>query len=139
MRGTVHHIDLSVTDPEASFALYDAVLRFLGYELYHRAANGIEWNLVTDTGTHSVGLAPSRGDNADRPHDRYSPGFHHLAWWADSREDVDRCHALLQDIGADILDAPAEYPQYNKGRGYYAVFFADRDGLKLEVAWTAAG
>ena len=29
-----------------------------------------------------------------------------------------------------MLDAPAEYPQY--GKGYYAVFFADPDGLKLE-------
>lgn len=29
-----------------------------------------------------------------------------------------------------ILDAPAEYPRY--GAGYYAVFFADPDGLKLE-------
>jgi catechol 2,3-dioxygenase-like lactoylglutathione lyase family enzyme len=32
--------------------------------------------------------------------------------------------------GVTILDAPAEYPQY--GTGYYAVFFADPDGLKLE-------
>jgi hypothetical protein len=31
----------------------------------------------------------------------------------------------------DVLDAPAEYPEY--GRGYYAVFFADPDGLKLEA------
>jgi hypothetical protein len=30
-----------------------------------------------------------------------------------------------------ILDRPAEYPQYNEGRGYYA-FFADADDLKLE-------
>ena len=28
------------------------------------------------------------------------------------------------------LDPPAEYPQY--ALGYYAVFFADPDGLKLE-------
>jgi len=33
-------------------------------------------------------------------------------------------------IGATILDAPAEY-DYTPG--YYAVFFADPDGLKLEV------
>ena len=43
---------------------------------------------------------------------------------------------LLKDIGAEILDAPADYPQYNGGNGYYAVFFADPDGLKLEYAWT---
>ena len=37
---------------------------------------------------------------------------------------------MLRDFGADVLDAPAEYPHY--APGYYAVFFADPDGLKLE-------
>ena len=32
-----------------------------------------------------------------------------------------------------ILDAPAEYPQYSTG--YYAVFFTDPDGLKLEFVF----
>ena len=35
-------------------------------------------------------------------------------------------------FGMSVLDPPAEYPQYNEGKGYYAVFFTDRDGLKLE-------
>ena len=58
----------------------------------------------------------------------------HLAFRAKSRADVDAMHALLQRIGAVILDAPAVYPRY--GAGYYALFFADPDGLKLEfVHW----
>ena len=81
----------------------------------------------------SVGLKPAR---SDRVHDRYSAGLHHLAWHAASREDVDRLHALLVRLGAHILDAPAEYPDYGYGAGYYALFFADPDGLKLEfVHW----
>ena len=69
-----------------------------------------------------------------REHDRYTVGLHHFAWNADSRQDVDRLHDRLKQSGATILDAPAEYPQY--GAGYYAVFFADPDGLKLEfVHW----
>jgi hypothetical protein len=43
---------------------------------------------------------------------------------------------VVQRIGAKVLDAPADYPQYNNGGGYYAVFFADPDGLKLECAYT---
>ena len=31
---------------------------------------------------------------------------------------------------------PSEYPQYNRGCGYYAVFFADPDGLKMECVFT---
>jgi catechol 2,3-dioxygenase-like lactoylglutathione lyase family enzyme len=39
-------------------------------------------------------------------------------------------HELLVGQKATILDPPTEYPAY--GAGYYAVFFADPDGLKLE-------
>jgi len=44
----------------------------------------------------------------------------------------DRMHELLVKLGANVLDAP----QYNDGKGYYAVFFADCDGLKLECVFT---
>ena len=65
-----------------------------------------------------------------RVHDRYAPGLHHVAWHADSRGDVDNLHRLLIEIGATVLDPPADCPTY--GDGYYAVFFADPDGIKLE-------
>jgi len=51
--------------------------------------------------------------------------------------DVDALYAKLLAFGATILDAPSHYPRYNEGRGYYAIFFADPDGLKLEYVWTA--
>jgi glyoxylase I family protein len=76
------------------------------------------------------------GDGANRAHDRYSPGLHHLAWAVDSRAEVDRVYERLVEFGATILDAPADYTQYNRGQGYYAVFFADPDGLKLECVFT---
>ena len=39
-------------------------------------------------------------------------------------------HELLVGLGAEILDAPAEY-DYDPG--YYAVFARDPDGFKIEV------
>ena len=136
MRGGIHHIDLTVREPRASFALYDAFLRFLGYEVVSQEDAAIEWTLERGEGVPSISLVKAKGSGMVRHHNRYAPGLHHLAWAADSREDVDRLHALLLEIKAEVLDAPAEYPQYNKGRGYYAVFFADADGLKLEYALT---
>jgi catechol 2,3-dioxygenase-like lactoylglutathione lyase family enzyme len=59
--------------------------------------------------------------------------LHHLAWTAESRADVDLLHGVLQCMGVDILDPPADYPHY--GDGYYAIFFADPDGLKLEYVF----
>jgi glyoxylase I family protein len=83
----------------------------------------------------SVGVMKAEGAGRGRAHDRYSPGLHHVAWRAASREDVDWLHALLVAIGATVLDPPADYPAY--GHGYYAVFFADPDGLKLEFVFSS--
>jgi len=133
MRGLVHHIVLTVRDPDRSFPLYDLVLTALGYR---KSERGFDWELATPSGSHSIHLGRASEDRAKDRHDRYSPGLHHLAWGVDSREEVDRIYQRLLSAAASILDSPAEYPQYNKGRGYYAVFFADADGLKLECVYT---
>ncbi len=133
MRGAIHHLDLTVTDPQASFALYDAVLRFMGYRLSRTDEDGFDWDCGEGGPFCSVGLIRSRGPAKDRRHDRYSAGLHHVAWRAESRADVDAMYELVKGLGATVLDPPADYPQY--GDGYYAVFFADPDGLKLEFVF----
>ncbi len=133
MRGAIHHIDLTVKEPNASRAFYDAVLGFMGYTLRDEYARGFDMDLSTPEGFCSIGIVRAGGANADRMHDRHSAGLHHIAWNAASREDVDALYALLLELGAHILDPPADYPRY--GDGYYAVFFADPDGLKLEYVY----
>jgi glyoxylase I family protein len=134
MRGAIHHLDLTVKDPWASCDFYDSVLGFLGYRRVREGARGFDWELVLPDGEFaSIGVVKAEGAGRVRRHDRYSPGLHHVAWTADSRGDVDDLHALLLSIGATILDAPTDYPAY--GDGYYAVFFADPDGLKLEFVY----
>lgn len=134
MRGAIHHIDLTVKDARASRAFYESVLGFMGYTLsagnpFSDQETGFDFDLH---GEHfcSIGILSARGENADRAHDRYSQGLHHIAWNAESRADIDAMYAHIQRIGATTLDPPADYPRY--GTGYYAVFFADPDGLKLE-------
>ncbi len=132
MRGEIHHLVLTAHALDSSRPFYAAILEFMGY----RQTHGDGW--VRSDGTHgsSIYVGQASGPHADRVHDRFAPGLHHLAFRAESREDVDRMHALLLSIGATILDPPADYPQYNLGRGYYAVFFADPDGVKLEFVHT---
>jgi len=126
----MHHLDLTVGDLAASAPFYEAILGFMGYRRVRDEADGIDWDLPTAAGTCSIGIKPAR---SARAHDRYTNGLHHFAWRAESRADVDRLHDLLRAMDATILDAPADYPHY--GAGYYAVFFADPDGLKLEFAY----
>ena len=134
MTARVHHVDLSIRNIAAAEPLYDLVLTHIGYvKVQPYPQGGGEWNLADGT---SIGIRPTTGANVDRAHDRYSSGLHHLAWTALSREDVDALYAKLSAFGAAILDPPTEYPRYNGGRGYYAVFFADPDGLKLEYVFT---
>lgn len=130
MRGAIHHIDLTVRDAHASRAFYEAVLGFMGYRLSDTYPIGYDFDRTEGASFCSIGIRNASGPNATREHDRYTNGLHHLAWTADSRDDVDALHALLLRIGATVLDAPAAYPKY--GPTYYAVFFADPDGLKLE-------
>ena len=127
MRGQMHHLDLTVSDLARSKPFYDLVLGFLGYRCVKSTDQVIVWDLALPDGVCGIALRAAR---RPRPHDRYTAGLHHFAWNADSRQDVDGLHERLRAAGVTILDAPAEYPQY--GTGYYAVFFADPDGLKLE-------
>jgi catechol 2,3-dioxygenase-like lactoylglutathione lyase family enzyme len=130
-RGGFHHIDLNVRDVAASRAVYGPVLEFLGYTLVKDEPQGCEWDLGPDGYGASLGLRPCDPALRDHAHERYAPGLHHLAWRAESRADVDAVHALLVERGIKVLDPPAAYPQYSGD--YYAVFFEDPDGMKLEV------
>jgi glyoxylase I family protein len=70
---------------------YDRILHFLGYRPSERQDDYVEWE--GPCGWFS--LRPARTGSKDRPHDRYEPGPHHLAFSAESREQVDEFH---QDI-----------------------------------------
>jgi catechol 2,3-dioxygenase-like lactoylglutathione lyase family enzyme len=128
--GFPHHLDLTVTDLARSIAFYDIVLGKLGYTRSSDYAGDVPcWALETSGPLFNIGLHVARSSAA---HDRYAAGFHHLALHAENRDAVDAFHAFLLREGIRVLDAPAEY-DYTPG--YYAVFFADPDGLKLELVY----
>ena len=75
-------------------------------------------------------------ESRDKLHDRYAPGLHHMAFHAESRSAVDSVHAVMHTAGATVLDPPTDYTaQRGYSPGYYAAFYADPDGVKLEVAY----
>lgn len=129
--GTINHLRLTVSDIARAKAFYDPLMRRLGYELLEESATRLAWASWAPHGSLQwfimSGATPG---SADKTHDRYAPGFHHLAWNVNSRAEVDEAYRALVQLGVPILDPPAEY-DYEPG--YYAFFFADPDGLKLEI------
>jgi glyoxylase I family protein len=132
MARPIHHVDLTVSDMARSRTFYEPVMRYLGYELAGETPSEVLFSPADGCTNTSVRLYAAKPGSRGKPHDRYAPGLHHLAFDAESREDVDGLHLLLRELNAEILDPPGiYYPP-----GYYALFFADPDALKLELAFT---
>src|SRR5262245_21487721 len=130
--GFLSHVDLTVADLAHSTAFYDQVLTRLGYRRPPRSgASAPPTWFIFGPRRHffSISLFPAAFDGVRRSYDRHAPGLNHLAFHVPSRQRVDEVHAHLCSVAVKILRPPAEYPYTS---GYYAVFFADPDGMKLE-------
>lgn len=125
--GSMNHLGLTVSNLAQSEQFYDQILKFMGYQQVEKNDEFIMWWLKE---AGAIVISAANPDSPNKVHDRYSPGLHHFAFNANSREEVNNFYKLLLEMGATILDAPAEY-DYTPG--YYAVFFTDPDGIKLEL------
>ena len=128
--GALHHVDLTVADFRRSKEFYGHVLPLMGFERLPKEFGAVAWR-----GASIIAIQPSKPEKKDRTHSRYAPGLNHLAFRAPSRAAVDALHVELVARGITILDPPADYPY---SAGYYAVFFADPDGMKLEYVHSPA-
>ena len=136
-RGTLNHLRLTVTDIPRAESFYDPILRLMGFELAEKSDDRLAWATMTATGNLQwTVLSRAREQVKNKRHERYSAGLHHVAWNAESREEVDQMYKHLVGADAEILDPPAEYDYWLTG--YYAVFFRDPDGLKLEYVYIPA-
>jgi glyoxylase I family protein len=126
----VHHVDLVVSSIWRSLPFYRDLLAPLGYQRVGEVEGerGETIWYLSGPGT-SLGLRESQADD-ERPFDRYRVGLHHLCFEAPSRAAVDGVAEWLREQEAEIESEPQEY---GYTPGYYAVFFYDPDGIKLEV------
>jgi catechol 2,3-dioxygenase-like lactoylglutathione lyase family enzyme len=127
------HVDLVCRDLERSLAFYAAVFGPLGLEppflVEGERGEQIHYLRFPDAGSGSIGL---RQATKAQTFELYAPGLHHVALAVGSQEDVDAAHAAAVRAGAEALHAPQLWPQYHPD--YYAAFFLDPDGFRLEVA-----
>jgi catechol 2,3-dioxygenase-like lactoylglutathione lyase family enzyme len=129
------HVDLVCRDVDRSIAFYLAVLGELGLTppvtFEGERGEPIHYMRFPGDGSGSLGLRAASGPEAEQPFELYAPGFHHLAFAVSERSDVELAHDAAALAGAEILHAPREWPDYHPD--YYATFFLDPDGFRVEV------
>jgi catechol 2,3-dioxygenase-like lactoylglutathione lyase family enzyme len=124
----IDHIYLSVSAMDRSELFYDRLLQeTLGFRKSTFTLDG-DAHVQYYNRLFGIVLRPARGDG--RPHDRYSPGLHHLCLRVPGVDDVDRVATRLAAAGL-VATAPRRYEEY--ASDYYATFVDDPDGLRLEI------
>ena len=116
----IDHISIRVSNYAKSKSFYGKLFEFLGFEISDEYPNTIGWT----NGRTRYWIAPAEGRKTTRIGD---VGLHHYAFELRNRKDVDALQVFLEGQRVRIVDPADEY--YDD---YYAVFFLDPDGLKLE-------
>jgi catechol 2,3-dioxygenase-like lactoylglutathione lyase family enzyme len=125
----IDHLVIGVSDFDKSKEFYGRLFAFLGFEISDEYDDAIGWT----NGKTRFWIGPADPEGRKRRHRIGDVGFHHYAFQLRSRKDVDALESFLRKQGVKIVDAAAEY--YDD---YYAMFFLDPDGLKLEGMNTAS-
>ena len=118
------HVDLRVRSFANVADFYRALLPELGFTMWWGEEG--EWR-----GASTAESFPGKaffGFTEDPGHQANSTC---IAFWANTREGVDRIGELVRRVGGQNIEGPALLPEYSED--YYAVFFEDPDGNRLEV------
>ncbi len=137
MEPIIDHIQITVRDMAIAEPFYDRLLPLLGFDLRKKSGAVIDEHEfhVVEYSHPLLSFAitsPRKAFEGETVHRRKPGALHHLAFKAGSRAEVDSIYSELKEIGATIVTAPREYPEYTPP-GYYALFFKDPDGIKYEI------
>ena len=124
----VDHITLTVKDFEKSKEFYKKLFAdYLGgsIALDSQYVFGIKFS-----NNFLFEVTPEHSEFIDSKFNRYQVGLNHFALDLGNKQNIDNIYQKLLELEVEILDAPTAYPDYAKG--YYAVFFQDLNGFKME-------
>lgn len=123
----IDHIYISVSDLARAEAFYDFVFcEVLGFRK-NSFTIGNDPHIQYYNRHFGYVLRPARQLSAHEP---YSPGLHHFCLRVDSIAEVGDVATALQANGIAASTARC-YPEY--APDYWATFFTDPDGIRLEV------
>lgn len=117
------HLDIRVTDMADALPFYEALMPALGFVHPHHSPKWKGWAADGDL--------PSVAYFAIIEDPDHEPNRNRIAFWAQTDADVERIAAVAREAGAKVTSGPRLYPEY--GPGYYAAYFEDPSGNRLEV------
>ena len=123
----LHHVEMNVSNLKKSREFYDVLLPKLGYTLYQEWEFGVSYKF----GHTYLVFVQTIEKHLKASYHRAETGLNHLAFHAQSREQVDEITRILEGQGTNILYKD-RHP-YASGDDVYAVFFEDPDRMKLEI------
>jgi predicted enzyme related to lactoylglutathione lyase len=100
-------------------AFYEALLPALGFTRRADVEGWLQFEAPDGATTQFFGVTESP---------THVPNENRVAFWAESAADVDRIAEVAARAGARNIEGPMDYVP-----GYYAVFFEDPCGNRLEV------
>jgi len=115
------HIDLRVKNRKIAQRFYSKILPAIGFKL---DKSDEEYGQFQPAGKPVPFFAFQ--EEAD-----HRPNANRIAFWAESRTAVDKIAKVVRKAGGKNVEGPELCVDYSPG--YYAVFFEDPDGNKLEV------
>jgi glyoxylase I family protein len=131
MSAGVDHIIINVNNYAAAKRFYAWLMPQIGYPKamsYDQADTDVTTGYFGDDG--SFWIRPSDPEFRSDQFHRHRVGLCEIAFAADSRKQIDDLAKQIPANGGKVTDQPKEYDYVP---GYYAVFFTDPDGLKLEL------
>jgi catechol 2,3-dioxygenase-like lactoylglutathione lyase family enzyme len=117
------HIDLRVRNLAEAETLYRALLPPLGFKEFWE---GEDWK-----GFSADEDFPGKAFFAFTEDPAHRANGTRIAFWTSSAADVDKIAAAVLAAGAQSMEGPCFHPEYDPS--YYAIFFEDPSGNKLEV------
>src|SRR5689334_16952356 len=135
MKPVIDHIQITVKNLNVAEPFYDKFLAVLGFDITQKKKGRVAKHDFDVVEYHHPLLlfginSPREKFKDDSIHRRKPGALHHLAFKAESPEEVDRIYLQLKEAGANIVEGPAFFPQH--GENYYAVYFKDPEGIKYE-------
>jgi catechol 2,3-dioxygenase-like lactoylglutathione lyase family enzyme len=138
MTPRIDHLQITVKNLDVAEKFYDKLMPILGFDLSKKSKGRVpanEFDVIEYAHKNlTIGFNSPREQFKDDIIHRRKPGaVHHLAFAANSKEEVDELAKKLKEIKVNIVDGPRLFPQH--GENYYAVFFKDDEGIKYEIVF----